>query len=299
MLRLLAEVPGPGYPGDYLLARLQGRKGARGHPGGGALAENSVLGGDRVFWEEAARERSWMFRQLEANLRAALAPLFLFFEIGRIARILRYQAVERYADAEQALQGSMLAPPLRAILSGREGTATVLTSLERSEAGELLFLTGLRASFETGGLRSCEELLRRRFLMRALERAWPRDLVSFLQAQIDIRNILAVAKTLRWSGAAAPVFVPGGRVRLPGAGRKATMEDLARMVRGLVHAAVSRERLQPEELEPLLRMHLLRQLARRRREGSVAAGCIEHLWRGHARAREQSMRLHGVGEGEA
>lgn len=298
MLRLLAEVSGPGYPGEYLLARLQGRKGERNHPGAVFLAESPAPGGDRRFWEEAARARFWLFRQLEVDLRAALAPVFLFFEINGVARILRYLAGERYADAERVLRDSMLAPPLRAILRGREGVAAVLTGLERSEAGGLLSLAGLRTIFETDGLRPCEELLRQRFLARALEGARQRDLVFFLQAQVDIRNILAAAKALRWRAVATPVFVPGGQVPVPDTGRKATVENLARMVRSLVHAKVPRDRLQPAQLEPFLQAHLLRQLSRQRRAGSVAAGCIEYLWQGQARAREQSMRLHRAGEGE-
>lgn len=298
MLRLLTEAPGPGYPADYLSARIQGRRGVL------RAAVNAIpakaLTADRDdsrYWELAAAERFWLFRQLDRELRAALAPFFVFFELGAVARALRYLAGEKPGDADRSLQTSMLAPKIRTVLRGREGVAEVLARLERSPAGLLLSLAGIRESYREGGLQRCEEALRSRFLTQALARVQQDDLVLFFRAMVDIRNMLTVAKFLRWRPDPAPVLIPGGQVSLPGSAQRTTAEMLARMVRRWTHGqAPAGDQLRPEHLEPILQEHLLRRLTRRRRSGGVAAACIEYAWRGHAFARECSLRLHTAGE---
>lgn len=298
MLSLLTEAPGPGFPADYLRARLAGRRGALAAVAGGAPAKTFPAGGDdRRYWDQAASERSWLFRQLDLELRAALAPLFVFFELGTVARVLRYLAGDMAQDADRVLQGSMLAPMFRSLLRGRDGVLAVLTRLERSPYGLVLTLAGIRESYTAGGLQRCEELLRGRFLARALASARQRDLLFFFRAVVDIRNLLAMAKSLRWGPDPPPVLIPGGQIFLPRSVERVTAAGLARMVRhwtlGLDPTA---DQLRPEHLEPLLQAHLLRQLRRRCREGSAAAACIEYVWRGYAVAREGSLRLHMAGE---
>lgn len=298
MLRLLAEAPGPGYPADYLSARIQGRRGALfaatgATPGRVLAAERD----DSNCWQQAAAERSWLFRQLDLELRAALSPLFVFFELGAVARVLRYLAGEKAGAADRVLQASMLAPRIRTVLRGREGVAEILTRLEHSPAGLVLSLAGIREGYREGGLQRCEEMLRNRFFAQALARVREGDLVHFFRAVVDIKNILAVAKWLRWRPASMPVLVPGGQLAMAGPRQKMTEERLARMVRHWTHGQEpSGDRLRPEHLESILQAHLLHRLTRRRREGSVTAACIEYVWRCHAFARERSLRLHTAGE---
>jgi hypothetical protein len=294
MLVLLAEAPGPGYPGDYLCARLQGRRGRLGDISG---PEASAGGDDRRYWQEAAAERAWLFRQMDAGVRAALAPLFVYFELGSMAQALRHQTVGRSGEAERLLGDGMLALWLRAILAGQAGVREVLGNLERSLAGRELGLAGISKRYGEGGLQRCEELLRSRFLARALAVTRQEDLVFFFRALVDMRNLLAMAKWLRWRPSTAPVLVPGGQAALPGSIEKVTEAGLARMVRSWTHNQGSTgDRLRPELLEPLLQAHLLNRLAGRRRVGGVAAACIEYLWRGHVAARASGLRLHTAGE---
>lgn len=298
MLRLLTETPGPGYPGDYLRARVLGRRGvlsaaARTTPAGMIAAERD----DRPCWVQAATERSWLFRQLDLELRAALAPLFLFFELSTMATVLRYQAVGRSGDADRVLEDSLLAPAIQTVLRCREGLAEILSRLERSAAGQELSLGGIGKSYSEGGLQRCEEFLRRRFLAEALTKVRQQDMVFLFRAMVDIRNILTASKWLRWRPESMPGLIPGGLVPLPGSVRKVTAEALALMVRRRTQGLnPTSDQLRPEQLESLLEAYLLRQVVRRGRTGSVAAACIEYLWRGYVSARECSLRLHTAGE---
>lgn len=293
MLALLIEAPGSGYPGDYLRARLQSRR--------RTLEEifsprASTADGDQGYWEEAAAQRAWLFRQMDAGLRAALSPLFVYFELGNITRALRHQAAGQVEEAERLMRTGMLAPWLRVILTGRAGLSEVLGNLERSPAGRKLSLSGIRERYGEGGLHRCEELLRGRFLARALSVARQEDLVFFFRALVDMRNLLAMAKWLRWGPSSAPLLVPGGRVPLPASMEKVTEANLARLVGSWTHERPTGDQLRPEHLEPLLRAHLLNRLTDRRRAGGVAAACIEYAWRGHAAARAAGLRLHTAGE---
>ncbi|MHB8788883.1 MAG: hypothetical protein ACYDBT_03285 [Desulfobulbaceae bacterium] len=298
MLSLLTEIPGSGYPADYLSARIQGRKGALTFVA--EVTPARTLTADRDdsrYWQQAARERSWLFRQLDLELRAALAPLFVFFELGTVVRVLRYLAGERPGEADRVLQASMLAPRIRTLLRGREGVAQVLARLERSPAGLALSLADIRESYREGGLQRYEEMLRNRFLAQALAMVRQGDLIHFFRAVIDVKNILAIAKWLRWRPASMPILVSGGQVPMAWPGQKMTEERLARMVRHWTRGeSLAGEQLRPENLEPLLQAHLLRRVTRRSREGSVAAACIEYVWRGYTFARECSLRLHTAGE---
>lgn len=298
MLRLLIEAIGPGYPAAYLLARIQGRRRSLTAVVEETPARNfSADRDDSRYWEQAAAERYWLFRQMDAELRRELAPLFVYFELGTMTRVLRYLAGERPGDADRVLRTSMLAPRIRTVLRGREGVTEILSHLERSPAGPALSLVGIRKNYDAGGLQRCEEFLRRRFLEQALAIVRQSDLAFFFRAVVDHRNILAMAKWLRWRPESVPVPVSGGQVALTGSGQQFTAEALARMVRRLTHGpSPTGDQLRPEFLEPVLQAHLLRQVTRRRRKGNVAAASIEHTWRGYAFARECSLRLHTAWE---
>lgn len=301
MHSLLADAAGPGYPADYLLARLQGRRPPLASASAPALSTAGAGLADRDdsrYWQEAAAERSWLFRQLGFELRATLAPLFVHFELGTLARVFRYLEGQRPGEADRVLQASLLSPTIRTILRGREGVAGILSHLERSPACLALSLAGISERYTKGGLQRCEEFMRSRFLARVLADGGQRDLVFFFGAVTDIRNMLTVAKALRWGVDPVPPLVAGGQVPALRPAGKVTPEALARMVRRWTHGlSLAGDQLRPENLEPVLQEYLLRFVTRRRWQGGIVAACIEYVWRSYSHARECSLRLHSAEEG--
>jgi hypothetical protein len=293
MLRLLCKAAGSGYPADYLLARLNGRR-THHVPTSAAKPEERD---DRRYWEAAAAERTWLFHQLDLELRAELASLFVFFELGAMARSLRYLAGGKPDEADRVLESSMLSPKLGTILRGRDGVREALMQLDRFFAGTPLHGAGLGAAYDLGGLLACEEQLRRRFLLRVLEERLPSDLAMFFRAVADIRNILATAKWLRWRPDMQPALISGGRTGLSGKDREMTGGELARMVRSFTRGLdITGEELRPERLEPALQSYLQLDIHRRRRQGGVVAACIDYVFGGFSNARRHSIHLHTGGE---
>jgi len=298
MLRLLIEGDGREYPADYLLSRIRGRK-VRLVPArpGEARFKAMQEEDDNRIWAAAATERQWLFRQMHSGLRCALAPLFVFFEIDTMARVIRYRSLERSREAENVLQGSILAPAIQKVMRGGGGVTEMLAMLEEFCADRGLPLEGLSNEYTAGGLRRSEEMMRSRFLTQVLDEEEKGEVLSFFQDMVDMRNILTVAKALRWKLPEVPLLLGGGNVRLRSLMTRVSADGLAGMIRRWTSGvSLAGEELHPARLEPFLLNHLGRKIHRRQRGGGSVPVCIAYIWQTFMAARDRSLLFHAGGE---
>ena len=90
LVELLHPYPAPGFPDDYLLARLARRRAVR-------LASCPAGTGEEAR-RELDRELDWFHGQLEPELRRQLAPVLLYFELPALLAALRFmRAMDRRA----------------------------------------------------------------------------------------------------------------------------------------------------------------------------------------------------------
>ncbi|MFZ5763703.1 MAG: hypothetical protein ACOY8P_12350 [Thermodesulfobacteriota bacterium] len=194
MIRLLADLPQPGYPADYLLARLPARR--------PRWREAPTAGGEG--WPVLARESRWLYGQLPQRLRRELAPLFLYFELRPLFLFLRGLAAGRCAPADELLAATLLADDLKRTL------------LRAREAGEALRVlaswwpggAGLERLAAAKGLAAVEQVMTGALFREAARSATV--LRPLWAALIDLENVVALAKRLRWQVASPFGYRPGG-----------------------------------------------------------------------------------------
>lgn len=289
MLSMLIEVSAREYPTDYLLSRLRARAAAPAGP-----PDDRSGGIDRRIWEGLQGERGWLFRQVNSDLRWALAPLFVYFEISTVAQVLRFLAAGHLDAAGSALKGSLLNGELKVILRSRDSVTGVLTRLERFFSRHGAGIKGLGKSYEEKDLAQSEEMLRSGILAAGLQRSGHKTMASFLRDLVDVRNLLVLARRLRWKTASDPALLAGGRLNMQFSDEKFDAADLLQMIRHWTGGAEpGPEQLQPTRLEPVLQTYLVRKTARLRRLGDPVAACIEYLFRQDALTRQKSIRFHG------
>jgi len=304
---LLRDMPGRGYPPEYVLARIRGR---RGHLAVDwrqlllapePLAELAVTRGrnwpvpgtDAEVWGELLRESAWLYAQLGPRLRPLFAPLLLLFELRTVLLCLRRRQGGDGAALGELLGHSLLAPHIKKTLE-REYDVKLAVEGIAAAFGVLGFpFRRLGEVFRERGLAGFEERLTTLYLERAVAEQRHPLLAEFFRRLVDRHNLLALAKSLRWGAATPPVFVSGGSVparRLAAAAGAEERETLA-VVRRL---AGGEAELAPETLEPLMLSRLGGFLHAARWQPDGVGAILDYLWGCRGYARNLSLLLHGA-----
>lgn len=215
----------PGYPVEYLLTRLRGRRGnlianwrglvyapdlfealaASRYQG---FAQESTIAG---MWLALAREHVWVFRQMDEGLRRTFAPYFFHAELRTFLICLRSLAGEKPGNAGEALATSLLSGPLAACLR-KGGVDEALQCVEE----ELIVVSprfrGITAVFRESGLRTVEQELAGRTIAAIVECGLHRVMRQFFIGLVDSRNILTLYAVLRAGSSGPAAYLPGGTI---------------------------------------------------------------------------------------
>lgn len=296
MRSLLDQCNRPGYPPDYLVARIRGRMDRReddvhGEPTGGSR----YLADDTVIWDAAAKARRWIYLQMDGNLREILVPVFVHFELRTLVLCLRTlesrQAEFRMVDLEH----SLLAKGLKNIFLSPATPAEVIGRVEKFMGDSAFAMNGLVASYGEGGVQGCEEFLRRRFLEQGVAVRRHPAVTGWFRKLIDLRNILTMAKCLRWQVDPTPGLIKGGHLGLRAANQFPAEANLEKLVQRFTGGGkLTTAELHPVKLGPLLHDHLSQQMARRMRSPEPVECCLGYLWHGYAGSRKRSGTYHAA-----
>ncbi|MDH3328796.1 MAG: V-type ATPase subunit [Desulfobulbaceae bacterium] len=294
MLRLLHELPQRDYPGDYLLSRIRCRRAS-------LLAEDlsnedenlSANVSDAAIWLRDQDERQWLFRQMNHDLRTAMAPFFVHFEINILIQCLRFIEAGGGDEIHSFLDRSLWSLDLKQNLRGNDSMPEVLERLERFFHDSPLALTGLAEVYKNQGIQGCEAMIRIIFFEQVLRTCTDPDMHSFFQDIVDLKNTLTVAKCLRWNRESDPGLIAGGRVGTGVTVQPVSEDRLRRMVRRLTKKeGITGEYLHPVSLEPVLYAFLLQKVTRSRRMAGQIVVCIEYILRRYFVSKNRSIHLH-------
>ncbi len=113
-MELLRDIPGDGYPTDYVVARVRARRTALTHDWRAAGARRaSLAASDEAIWDGLLQEFEWLYLQMDRPMRARLAPVFALFELKTIVLCLRNASAGRPDEIERLLGHSLLADRVR------------------------------------------------------------------------------------------------------------------------------------------------------------------------------------------
>jgi hypothetical protein len=285
-----------GYPTDYLLARVRGRRAAlmaqwqavraRGRP-----AETS----DEAVWEALLREYRWLREQMNPRLRQGLDPVFVLFELKTLVLCLRCVAARRRAEAERLLAHSQLADPLKMALLGASDVPSAISSIADAFAPVDADRVSLQRAYADAGLRGLEARLTRQYLDQLPGMKLRPVVRRFFASFVDLRNLMTLYKHLRWEIHDAAAFVPGGTIEVARLQHASAGKDSAALD-GLVRAIAGRSAppvaISEGALESILLGSLTRQLEKDARDGEDAGRLLEYAWRVYVNARNRAILLH-------
>lgn len=155
-------------------------------------------------WHEALAEARWLYLRLDPACRSDYAPLVALCELRPFMNALRLASGGETVAAAAGLSGSLLHPALIALATAGGGDAGRLAQLARHP--ECSALPGWDGKAALRNLRAFEQALYDGLLNAGrLSTVLGATVFSRL---IDLRNLTALVKAVRWGGSVT--LLPGG-----------------------------------------------------------------------------------------
>lgn len=303
-MSLLKNPADPGYPVEYLLSRVKGRRSRltrdwRPLLFGPAQHEPRSSGGPRkdsapdAAWRDLMGEYQWVYSQMNLQLRGIFTPYFLYAELRTICIGLR-RLMDRKAGAiSELLDRSLLSDEVREALASSADLAAAVRGIERLFSGLSSRFAGLHETLETGGLRGVEQRLVEAYLGVLVSSRLHPLMKMFFSRIIDGRNIMTLYKYLRLELKSRPGFIPGGGIgetRMKEIMAKDDLTVLGALVREFTGITV--ERADPTSVELALYRGMTRWLRKEGRDPFGVAPLLDYLWRCSIEAMNRSVLHH-------
>ena len=306
---LLRKERTQGYPSEYLLSRVRGRRSRLIHDWSPLIYDASPL--DHLasalyqgfvrertaegMWRALLLEHGWVHGQMDEEARRIFAPYFLYAELRTIIICLRYLQGEKAQKAGEILGASLLSGEVKAVLHDGEIT-DALIGLEVLLNALSPDFSGLSAVYREKGLREIELILAHRYLASVLHLPLHPVMRGFFVRVIDSRNILALYKALRAGAAGSGQFMAGGMVHVERLKDLQEKEDILEVI-GLIRQAVGQAIASPDptHVEVALYRGITKFLKGEGRDPLDAALILDYLWRCQLEVMNLSMLLAGKG----
>lgn len=307
-MELLRHLEDRGYPVEYLLSRIRGRRSrlindwrpliydaapmdylasARYQ---GFVRDRSPEG----IWRSLLMEYRWVYSQMNGQLREIFKPFFLYTELRTIFICLRHLKDEKSGTAVDLLGNSLLSAEIVKILSSSEDMPSAMRGIERAFLQLSEQFAGLGNVLEAEGLRGVELSLTNTYLAVIVDTRLHPLMKIFFARLIDSRNIMSVYKCLRLEKRTALPLVPGGMI--PEAKLRAIVEkgDLFG-VNSLVRefSGIKIETPDPTKVETALYKGMTRFLKKEGREPFGAGPILDYLWKCSLEVMNLSVLFYG------
>lgn len=237
------------------------------------------------------QEYFWAFSRMEEQLRRSTATFFWLAEVRTLSVCLRLLSGGA-TDLSPLLQNSLLANSIRTKLQKASGPAGAVAGLTDLLSGFDRRFKGVGEAWRTGGYGAFEAVLHDITLKRVAEPSVHPAMRCYMELMIDSRNLVTVAKRLRWRLRSLPPLLEGGTVSLPRISGLFERRDNA----GLLHLAM---RLGGEarynetaDLERVLYEAQGRVMHRLARQTDGVGAILDYLWRCSNEAANISLLEH-------
>lgn len=291
---LLEKEKDRGYPSDYLLSRIRGRK-ARLIQDWTPLVTTPEplehlperhyqrISGNRSpegIWSALLNEYRWVYYQMNGRLRNIFSPFFSYAELRTLFICFRSLKEMKKARVKEMLSASLLSQELRKILFASADEVAAVQAIEtklKSLSGQF---SGITEILRQNGLSGFEHELTKRYLSVIVGTGLDPILQAFFMRLIDARNSLALAKLIKLETPAGDPFIPGGtldKVRLReilGSRSRSDLESLLREMTGEEIASADNVKL-----EAFLYRGITRSLKKEGRSPLSIGPILEYLWR--------------------
>jgi hypothetical protein len=304
---LLRKSPDPGYPIEYLLSRIKGRRSRlikdwRPLLFDPALYETLPVartgGGQKeraadAVWRNLMAEYQWVYSQMNRRLRDIFFSYFLYTELRTIFICLRHVVDRKTGVIDDLLDRSLLSGEIKKVLLLSPDLPEAVNGLERIFSSLSSRFQGLGQTLESDGPRAVEQRLIGTYLSVMIDSDLHRLLKVFFSRLIDSRNIMGLYKYLRLEFKVQPIFIAGGAIpemRLNTIIRADDLPGVVLLVRECTGIAV--ERPDSTSIELALYRGMTRWLRKEGRDPFGIAPILDYLWRCSIEAMNLSVLHH-------
>jgi len=307
---LLEKGKDTGYPSDYLLSRIRGRKARliqdwRPFVTSPAPLERLPEGhyqrisGNKSpegVWRALLFEYRWVYYQMNRRLRNIFGPFFLYAELRTLFICLRSLKEMKRARVREMLSASLLSEEFRKILSDSADEFAAVQAIEaklRRLSGQF---SGITEILKQKGLSVFEHELTKRYLSVIVGAGLDPVLKAFFMRLIDARNTLALAKLLKMETPAEHSFVPEGTIdaaRLEEILDSRSGPDTERLLKEMTGEEISSA--DNVKLEASLYQGITRSLKKEGRSALSIGPILEYLWRCSIEAMNLSVICYAQG----
>jgi len=308
-LNLLKKLGECEYPGEFLVARLHGKKGGLFRNWEFLIASNNPLETlrDSPFypylrkyaaagiWRFLRNEHLWVYERMNRQLRNIFGPYFAYHEINTLIKSLRYLYGRNEKEiVVQQLHNSLLHGDIQQVLTGSHDFKDMLKTLESCLSSRTRIFCGLQHYYEKNGFHALEQFLRQNLLTYIVLRNQSPMLKSFLQYMVDFKNCISLAKNIRWQTELEPSFINGGTLELEKFKRAYIRKDIGTIINIFPISSSEGTISSAAELETLLLGLISKKLRRWSYEGTVVGDILFYLWEQFRYTRNISMVLHTI-----
>lgn len=204
MLSLLQPPRSEGYPSDFLFSRLRGKRQQL------FSADSAGNGSSRDDqWQALQSDYHWLFGLMNPGLRRIFAPVFLYCELRNLHLMLRAIVGKEQPELARLCRQSLLNKTLLKQLQNCESFDGALSVIDTWMTSIIVDWELLTVSNDRRGTREVEQQLVDGFLRGLSARQLQPDIAAFMAGLIDSRNILTVARYLRWDLDNPPILDGG------------------------------------------------------------------------------------------
>jgi vacuolar-type H+-ATPase subunit C/Vma6 len=290
---LLEKGTDRGYPSDYLLSRIRGRKARLIRNWTPLVASSAPLeklpeghyqrvthkGPPEGIWRALLDEYRWVYDQMNRGLRNIFSPFFLYVELRTLFVCLRNLKEMKRANSREMLSASLLSDEIKKIFALSPDEFAAARRIEENFQCLSGRFSGISEILNQKGLRGFEHELTARYLSVIILTGLSPVLQTFFMRLIDARNILALARLLKLETTAEEPFMTGGtadEMRLREILHRRSRPDMERLlhelaVEDIVHA-------DPAKLEASLYRRITRTLKKESRADLSIGPILEYLW---------------------
>ncbi len=306
-MELLQKFADPGYPVEYLLSRIRGRRSGLIRDWkrlifDASLFETSPLPKTGLMkakspdgvWANLMREYRWVYGQMNKRLRGIFGPYFLYSELKTLIICLRRLPDRKAGVLDELLNRSLLSDEMKEVLFLSTDLPTAVSGIERMFAPLGKKASGLTDALETDGLRGVEQRLIEWYLAETVASGIDPLLKLFFSRLIDARNVISIYKYLRLEIKKVPPLIPGGMVseaRLLGIAKGGDLIAVGSLTEELTDEPV--ERPDPTLIELAFYRGITRWLKKAGRDPFGVAPILDYLWRCSIEAMNLSVLYYG------
>ncbi len=305
-MELLQDPSDRGYPTEYLLSRIKGRRSklirnwkSLLYDQDLFLAASSKQAGMRTssspvrIWADLVHEYRWVHGQMNRELRKIFHPYFLYAELRTIFICLRNIREKKEGVLDELLVNSLLSDEMKKVLLTSDGLAEAVAGIERMFIPLSEQFAGLSDVAQNEGLRGVEQRLTEAYLTVTVGSRLHPLVHLFFSRLIDARNIISLYKYLRLELKSLPPALPGGGIpeaRLREAAGKGDLPAIGSLIHEFTGIKV--ERPEPTMVEVALYTSMTRWLHKEGREPFGVAPILDYLWRCSIEAMNLSVLYH-------